>query len=117
MLASSDNHVGMPGRSYPHDRQVHTPFPGGLAAVWSPKLSRDSIFDAIRQRRCYGTTGARIVLQFRLNGKPMGSDVQLEHGRAKRLLSLKARGADAISRVEIIRDGTTIHTYAPDSGE
>jgi hypothetical protein len=40
MIASSDNHVGMPGRSFPHDRQVHTPFPGGLAAVWAPELTK-----------------------------------------------------------------------------
>ena len=24
LMASTDNHVGMPGRSYPGDRQIHT---------------------------------------------------------------------------------------------
>jgi hypothetical protein len=113
MLASSDNHVGMPGRSYPHDRQVHTPFPGGLAAVWAAELSRESVFDAIRNRHCYGTTGARIVFQFEVNGRPMGAEIELEHRHSKRRIRIRARGTDAISTVEIIRSGTTVHTYSP----
>jgi hypothetical protein len=113
MIASSDNHVGMPGRSYPHDRQVHTPFPGGLAAVWAPELTRESIFDAIRARRCYGTTGARIILDFTVNGQPMGGEVEIEDESAPRKIGIYARGTDAFTSVEILRNGDVIHTVSP----
>jgi hypothetical protein len=113
MIASSDNHVGMPGRSYPHDRQVHTPFPGGLAAVWAPELSREAIFDALRDRRCYGTTGARIILQFRLNDATMGQETSVSNPAAARRIQVNVRGTEAIVAVEILRNGAVVHAFEP----
>jgi len=40
--------------------------PGGLAAVWSVERSRDAIFEALRRREVYATSGTRI--QVRLFG-------------------------------------------------
>jgi hypothetical protein len=105
MIASSDNHVGMPGRSYPHDRQVHTPFPGGLAAIWAPELTREALFDALRNRRCYGTTGARIVLRFSINGEPMGSMLDADVGKSAREIEIEVAGTGSLAKVELIRDG------------
>jgi hypothetical protein len=105
MIASSDNHVGMPGRSYPHDRQVHTPFPGGLAAIWAPELTREALFDALRNRRCYGTTGARIVLRFSINGEPMGSMLDAVARDSTREIKIDVVGTAPVSEVELLRDG------------
>jgi hypothetical protein len=113
MIASSDNHVGMPGRSYPHDRQVHTPFPGGLAAVWAPELTRESIFDAIRARRCYGTTGTRIILEFSVNSQAMGGEVNLPDKQASRKIQVRVRGTDAVAGVEVLRNGIVAHVVTP----
>lgn len=113
MIASSDNHVGMPGRSYPHDRQVHTPFPGGLAAVWASELTREALFDALKARRCYGTTGARIILEFTINEQSMGEAVDVESSHFPRNIFVFARGTDAIVAVEILRNGTVVHTWSP----
>ena len=110
MIASSDNHVGLPGRKYSHDRQVHTPFAGGLAAVWAPELTREAIFDAMKQRRCYGTTGARMILELYVNGQPMGSVLTAEQVGNVRELKVFARGTDEIDRVEVLKNGKVVDT-------
>ena len=66
-IAASDDHRSQPGK--PH---------WGLAAVRAPALTREAIFDALHARRTYGTTGQRILLDFRVNDAPMGSEIALE---------------------------------------
>ncbi len=63
VIASSDDHQAHPG--LPHQ---------GLAAVIAPELTRDAIFDALRSRQSYGTTGARILLEFSAGDLQMGDE-------------------------------------------
>jgi hypothetical protein len=96
----------MPGRSYPGDRQAHTPFKGGLCAIWSADLTRQSLFDALKQRRCYGTTGARIVVRFAVDGQPMGSIIRPE--RATVRAAVEVHGTDELRSVEIVTAGHAV---------
>lgn len=48
----------------------------GLTAVLTDDLSRDGVLDALSQRRCYATSGARIGLWFEIDGYPMGAVVR-----------------------------------------
>jgi hypothetical protein len=41
-----------------------TTSPGGLAVVWAEENSREAIFDSLRARESYATSGTRIVLRF-----------------------------------------------------
>lgn len=100
LIASSDNHVGMPGRSYPGDRQIHTPFPGGLCAIWAPELTREALFRALQNRQCYGTTGARIIVRFSMAGAPMGSTVERQSDRIAGQIEIS--GTAPIDSIELL---------------
>ncbi|MBN2717062.1 MAG: CehA/McbA family metallohydrolase, partial [Deltaproteobacteria bacterium] len=47
----------------------------GLTAVITDDVTRDGVLDALSQRRCYATSGARIGLWFEIDGRPMGEVV------------------------------------------
>ncbi len=53
---------------------VRTSSPGGLAVVWAEENSRPALFDAMRRRETYGTSGTRIVARF-FGGWSYGADL------------------------------------------
>ncbi|MCD6351732.1 MAG: DUF3604 domain-containing protein, partial [Armatimonadetes bacterium] len=91
VIASSDEHSGQGGRRH-----------GGLAAVFAEELTREALFAALRARRCYATTGERILLDFNVNGLAMGQEGQAAPGDTLRL-RLKVWGTQTLLRVEILR--------------
>ncbi len=38
--------------------------PGGLAVLWAQENSRDALFESLRRREVYGTSGSRIISRF-----------------------------------------------------
>ena len=71
VMANSDGHKGRPGAEGPGAGQFG--IGGGLTCVLSENLTRSAVFGALKQRRCYGTTGPRISLDFTADGHLMGS--------------------------------------------
>lgn len=55
IVANSDGHKGRPGASYPGASLFGAV--GGLTCLMMPELSRAALFDCIRKRRHYATTG------------------------------------------------------------
>lgn len=97
-ICSSDDHSGHPGKL------------GPIVAVYADSLTRRGILDALRARRCYGTTGSRMILTFTADGKPMGSELQCSRPP---LLRVEVHAPAAIDRVEIVRNGKVCHTERP----
>jgi hypothetical protein len=88
-IASSDDH-----RAHPGQPQY------GLAAVAATGLTRAQIFDSLYQRQTYGTTGSKILLEFSIDGQPMGRQVAARKSPA---LSIEAHGTANIETVEVLR--------------
>jgi len=60
VVCHSDDHKGRPGATRPGASTFGAI--GGLTCYLMPELTRDALFAALRQRRHYGTTGARLYL-------------------------------------------------------
>ena len=75
LMAASDDHLGHPGNS-----PVRIATRGGLTAVWAPEKTRDAVFDAMVDRKVYGTSLARILLDLEVAGAEMGSEVTVAKG-------------------------------------
>lgn len=77
-------------------------FRTGMTAVLAPELTREAIYQAIYERRCYATSGVPIFLDFRVNGALMGSEISVQ---PQPQISARVRGTAALRSVEVIRDG------------
>ena len=58
VVCNSDGHKGRPGASYPGSSTFGSY--GGLTCFICDRLDRDAIFEAMRRRHHYGTTGCRM---------------------------------------------------------
>ena len=95
-VGGTDNHSGWPTRK--GDGFC------GLTAIQAPALAWGELFGALHARRCYATTGARIVADVTLNGHPMGSELHLQPG-AERRLRVRIRGTAPLECVQVIHCG------------
>jgi len=99
-IGSGDSHDGHPGM--PH---LMNPT-GGLAALLTDDLSREGVLAALRARRVYATSGARIVLRCSLDGARLGSSLPAD-GAAGRLL-LVVQGTAPLASIDLVRSGAVV---------
>jgi hypothetical protein len=71
VYGSSDTHAFRLGDLFYGGDKYETSY---LAAVYAPEQTREAIYHAIKNRRIYGTSGERILLEFNVDGHPMGSE-------------------------------------------
>ncbi|MGD9497760.1 MAG: DUF3604 domain-containing protein [Armatimonadota bacterium] len=107
LMAASDDHAGRPGKT--DWLRVRRAYPGGLAGIWAAQLTREAIWQALWQRRCYGTSGARIVLQFEVDGEPMGGVLRGEHPAPR--IEVAVTGTEAVTLVEVLRGREVIYAH------
>jgi hypothetical protein len=96
-IGSTDNHQGRPA--------------GGpaLAAVFTQELTRDAVWTAMRDRRCYATSGARILLDFNVNQSPMGTELR-SPANVPRTIHVQAIGTGPLKQIDLIRNGQVLYT-------
>jgi len=97
ITAGGDNHWAVGGTSF--GSNITRDYAPGLQAVYSEELTRGALYRSMWQRRTYGTTGARIIIDFSVNGSPMGSEIACE-GRPPTIRYM-VKGTGNVSRVEI----------------
>jgi len=109
VVSNSDGHKGRPGASHPGASTFGAY--GGLTCVLTDSLTRASVFEAIRARRCYGVTAAqRIHIELTVNGLPMGAEGPLS---GEVVVSGRAVGTGPIERIDIFRGLTLVRTITP----
>ena len=104
--AGSDDHKGRPGASYPG--RSFFGWYGGLTCVYARELTRESLFEALRARRCYATTGQRMILHVAADGHIMGEEYR---SSGPRHISIRAMGSSPIERIDLFRNLELIHTW------
>jgi hypothetical protein len=82
--------------------------------VYARELTREALWEALKQRRVYGTTGERIVLDVRCGEHWMGEEFSLS---VPPTIQVKVIGTNGIEKVELKRGVEVIHTVSPVPGE
>jgi len=102
-VAASDNHLSQPGYSAPQGGSLSQW--GGLAALRAPSRTRDALFDALRGRAAYATTGERMILDFTVNGAQMGTRAAFAE---ERRLAGRVIGTAPIDHIAVVKNGEEI---------
>lgn len=138
IVGNSDGHKGRPGASYPGDSFFTSM--GGLTCFQLPSLSRDHLFEAMRRRHHYATTGARLFLSVRAEfeneatvyhrdpavfgpdsdcdqarAASMGDIVRLDPNEGSVRLCVDVGGSQPIERIEIFDGPTLLEAIRPNA--
>ncbi len=132
VVCHSDDHKGRPGATRPGASTFGAV--GGLSCYFMPELTRDALFEALRKRRHYGTTGTRIFLDvhgaFANDVTGFSEDPLLgptdEHttrearmgdiirpGSVPMTLSAEAIGTAPVERLDVLHGRTVVQTIRP----
>ena len=85
----------------------------GKAAVYAASNSAADILEALRARRTFGTSAAKIFLDFRVNGLMMGQIGPRPEGKVT--IQLRVDAPSNLRQVEIIRNNQVIVKHALNS--
>ena len=97
IVAASDDHRGRVGTV-------------GLTGVWAEEQTREAIYDAMKARRCYGTTNPRIILRFAANGHQMGQEFT-SSGPIR--IEGSAVGSYKLFSIEVVKNGEVAYVAYP----
>ena len=106
-VGGSDSHTGRPGADTP-GHQLRRYAKAGLTGVYAAEVSLEAFVDALKARRCYATTGARIIMRVDGDGHLMGEEYTTS---SPPTLSVSVAGTAALESLELYRGLEKIHSY------
>jgi hypothetical protein len=132
VVCHSDDHKGRPGATRPGASSFGAI--GGLTCYFMPELTRDALFEALRRRRHYGTTGVRIFVdllasfdqpvigfsedpqlgpagEFAVQQAMMGDIIR--PGRVPMRVAAEVIGTAPIERVDVLHGTSVAQTFRP----
>lgn len=135
VVCHSDDHKGRPGATTPGASTFGAI--GGLSCYFMPELTRDALFEALRRRRHYGTTGKRLFLdlhatfekdvtgfsedpklgpaqEFAVREAMMGDIVR--PGPVPMKLSVEAIGTAPLERIDVLHGTEVVQSVRPFAG-
>ena len=108
-FGGTDTHLGMPATGYTGGRTANS----GLTAVLVKELTRKSLHEALLNCRTYASLGARTLLDVRVNGAIMGSEISVPDGGMLEV-TLNAAGSERLKGFEIVIDGEDVEKQSVD---
>ncbi len=132
VVCHSDDHKGRPGATMPGASSFGAI--GGLTCYLMPELTRDALFEVLRTRRHYGTTGTRLFLdvhgtfasevtgftddpklgaaqEFAVREATMGDIIRPKGVPMK--LAIEVGGTAPLDRVDVLHGIHVVHTQRP----
>ncbi len=105
-VGGGDIHDGRPGDEL-HNIQERPEAYGllsrqGIMGVWARELTREAIWEALWERRCFATTNVRLPVRFEVCGAFMGGSVETSD---RRTIKVWAASEAPIARTEIVKNG------------
>ncbi|UCC74193.1 MAG: DUF3604 domain-containing protein [Gemmatimonadota bacterium] len=104
IVGSSDGVSGRVGACRPGRRQSRN-LRNGVTGVYASGLDREALWEAFQARRCYGTTGERILLWVEADGHAMGEAFE---AASPPEIRVSVTGTAAIESVILRRGGAVI---------
>ena len=83
---------------------------GQVAGVYAAACERQSIWQAIQNRRTFATTGARIILDVSVNGEAGGSIIE---SSGPVVINIRAHACAPVERVDLIRGNRCLASWLP----
>ncbi|MCX6667917.1 MAG: DUF3604 domain-containing protein [Euryarchaeota archaeon] len=85
---------------------------GGSTGVMARELTRDEIFNALKDRRCVAVTNVnRMIIDFTIDGKGIGdgSEVNVSNTNSSRIINCSVAGTSPIKNVTIVKNNETFY--------
>jgi len=104
--AGGDDHSGAWGTEALFRDEQGRAYKQGLMSVQAEARTREAIWQALHDRRVVATTGTRILLDYTVAGRPMGSELSVKDSPAlatERVIRVDCHGTAALDRIDIVR--------------